>query len=183
MAFCKVCPCGYTITFEIRSSFPDQCPNCNRRTRDYITFPEGDPQIKVLLDQISAANNMQSDEPIDNSDVLTDTEKSKSKIKAYVLTAISGGYEIVIPPEGGIIGRDGIGAKQLAENEAVSRKHLRVTPRKNTGVIIQDISLFGTKLDGMPILPETPKLAEVNSRITLYNEEFILQEKEVECID
>ena len=183
MAFCKICPCGNTITFETRNSFPEQCPNCNRRIRDFITYQEGDPQIKILLAQFSASEKTPFDDSVTGAGVAADTDKQNSGTSVYVLVAVSGGYEIIVPPEGGIIGRSEIGAKQLADNEAVSRKHLRITPRKNAGVIIQDISTYGTKLNGKPIIPNTPMYAEVNSRITLYNEDFILQEKEVECVD
>jgi len=185
MAFCKICACGNIIKFETRNSFPEQCPNCNRRIRDFITYKEEDPQISALQAQLPDAEDTPPNEPdLEASDTGDDDIiKSASAVKAYVLVAVSAGYEIVIPPEGGIVGRSGIGAQQLASNEAVSREHLRVTPRKNMGVIIQDISTYGTKLNGKPIVRNTPMRAELNSRITLYNEEFILQEKEVECID
>ena len=183
MAFCKICPCGNVIAFETRNSFPEQCPECNRRIRDFLTYKEDDPQIKILVDQYTAAESVASDMPKEEIDVTIVSEKSSGGVRAYVLVSVSKGYEIVIPPEGGVIGRSGIGAQQLVGNEAISRDHLRITPRKNAGVIIQDISTYGTKLNGKPIVPNTPMRAEVNSRITLYNEEFFLQEKEVECID
>jgi len=183
MAFCKVCPCGEIITFETRHSFPEQCPNCNRRVRDFLTYQEDDPKIKILLAQFITDNNTMVDAPVKETAVEATKEKLGITAKAYVLTSVIGGCEIVIPPEGGIIGRGGIGAKQLANNEAVSREHLRVTPRKNAGVIIQDISKYGTKLNGKLIISHTPVRAEVGARITLYDEEFVLQEKEVEFID
>ena len=183
MAFCKVCPCGNLISFETRNSFPEQCPECSRRIRDFLTYPEDDPQVKVLLAQFSAEESKPTDEETNGSGLPADEEKTSGSVMAYVLVATNGSCEIIIPPEGGVVGRSGIGAKQLAGNEAISREHLRITPRKNAGVIIQDISTYGTRLNGKPVIPNTPMRAEVNSRITLFNEEFILQEKEVECID
>ena len=148
-----------------------------------MTYQEGDPQIPVLLAQFANADGNPKNDSVEDEEALKGTENTNIYVRAYVLVSLIGGYEIVIPPEGGIVGRSGIGATHLMDNEAVSREHLRITPRKNAGVIIQDISTYGTKLNGKPIVPNTPMRAEVNSIITLYNEEFVLQEKEVECID
>lgn len=180
MAFCKVCPCSSIIVFETRNAFPEQCPKCGRRIRDFITYLQDDPQVEAFLEQYS------SGVPV-LSGVASVAEESQPQevnhIKAYVLAAADGSYEIVIPPEGGIIGRGGIGAEQLAKNDAISREHLRITPRRNSGVIIQDVSTYGTKLNGLPVIPDSPIKAELNSIITLYDEELLLLEKEVECID
>ncbi|MCL2672273.1 MAG: FHA domain-containing protein [Clostridiales bacterium] len=180
MAFCKVCPCGNTITFETRNSFPEQCPHCGRRIRGFTTYTEGDPQLQIVLAQFTAAESVPMDAP---TDISTAAKKSSCCMRAFVLAAADGAYEIVIPPEGGIIGRSGIGAKQLAANAAISREHLRITPIKNGVVMIRDISMYGTRLNGIPLLHDRPTSVEVGARITLYSEEFILQEKEVECVD
>ena len=49
MAFCKVCACGEKIVFERRLGFPDNCPSCQRKLVDFLTYNEDDPRVAELL--------------------------------------------------------------------------------------------------------------------------------------
>lgn len=108
----------------------------------------------------------------------TDRQPNTSnKIGQYVLVAIDNSYEIPIPPEGGIVGRIELGAEQLAHNSAVSKQHLKVIIKKRLGVFVEDISTFGTFVNGEEIIKGDQVRVSVGSRITLYNEELILQQR------
>lgn len=179
MAFCKVCVCGEKIVFEKRLSFPDNCPTCGRRTVSYLTYQEDDPNVEELINQVKGQVVDTNDDETNDSDNnfqigISDSQPPKKK---YVLKAADG-YEIPIPDEGGIIGRSELGADYLAEYPSVSRKHIRVMPRRNLGVIVEDLSSYGTIIDGQRLEKNTPTRAVANSRITLYTVEFILAEKE-----
>lgn len=99
------------------------------------------------------------------------------KRTGYVLVSEDGSYRIRIPEQGGVIGRTGIGAHELAHNGRVSRQHLKVTPsRRAKGLLIEDISSNGTCLDGRQILPGQVEFAVIGSEIRLSREVLILRE-------
>ena len=95
----------------------------------------------------------------------------------YALQFTSGA-EIIIPDEGGIIGRTELGAELLADYPSISRKHIRVIPRRNLGVIIEDISSYGTLVDGKRIDKNVPTRVTEKSTITLCDLELNLIAKE-----
>lgn len=170
MAFCKVCICGKKIVFERRSSFPDNCPSCGRRIIDFLIYAEDDPCVEQLM------KNFVKTESTEN------TTKDVSIIslphkKKYVLR-LSTGKEIEIPDEGCIIGRTETGAEELADFPSVSRQHLRVTPRRNIGILIEDISTYGTLVDGQRIVKYSPVRVAEGSKITLCDIEAVLTVKE-----
>lgn len=170
MAFCKVCACGEKIVFERRLSFPDNCPSCGRRLVDFLTYNEDDPRVKELM----KGNATDTSE---NEGKAVSTESGSHK-KRFILR-LNNGREIEIPSEGGIVGRTEIGAEELAEFPSVSRQHLRVTPRRNVGVLVEDISTYGTLVDGQRIVKNSPVRVASGSKITLCNVEAILTVKEV----
>ncbi len=158
MSFCKICSCGEKIVFEKRLSFPDNCPSCGRRLVDFQTYNENDPKVQELLDNARKPHDEEADINAGDSFVAGSAK--------YALRFLSG-TEIPIPDEGGIVGRTGIGAEFLCDYPSVSRQHIKVIPRRNRGVIVQDISTYGTLVDGERIEKNTPKLVAEGSTITL----------------
>ncbi len=172
MAFCKVCACGEKIVFERRLGFPDNCHSCQRKLVDFLTYNEDDPRVAELLKEHEKSNG--SDETNDNEVSLV--SESNSDAKRYTLR-LDNGDEIIIPEEGCIIGRTEVGAEILAEYGSVSRQHLRVTPRRNIGVIVEDISKYGTLVDGQRIIKNSPVRVANGTKITLCNVEMVLTQK------
>lgn len=170
MSFCKVCSCGEKIVFEKRLSYPDNCPSCGRKLVDFLTYNEDDPKVQELLNSAAKPQDPDSqDTPFSNNLVPQGTK--------YVLQFMSGA-EIHIPDEGGIIGRTAIGAELLADYPSVSRQHIRITPRRNLGVIVEDISSYGTLVDGKRIEKNVPIRVTKNSTITLSDLELNLISKD-----
>lgn len=60
----------------------------------------------------------------------------------------------------------------------MSRRHLRITPKRNVGVLIEDISTYGTLVDGNRIEKNSPVKVTAGSKVTLCNLETILAVKE-----
>lgn len=171
MAFCKVCTCGEKIVFERRLSFPDNCPSCGRKLVDFLTYNEDDPRVEELM-----KGNVTADTS-ENEGETVSTE-SGSRKKHYILR-LNNGKEIEIPEEGGIVGRTEIGAEELAEFPSVSRQHLRVMPRRNVGVLVEDISTYGTLVDGQRIVKNSPVRVADGSKVTLCDVDAVLTVKEV----
>lgn len=172
MAFCKVCTCGEKIVFERRLSFPDNCPACGRKLVDFLTFSEDDPRVEELMKNTAGAEETENEER-------TTSLGSETHRKKYVLR-LSSGNEIEIPEEGCVIGRTEVGAEALVEFPSVSRQHLRVTPRRNIGVLVEDISSYGTLVDGQRIVKNSPVRVVEGSKITLCDLEAVLAVKEVD---
>ena len=170
MAFCKVCTCGEKIVFDRPLSYPEKCPSCGRRLVDFMTYVEDDPRVEELLKNTSGT----TEEEKDKKPVFGETSSVK---KQYYLKLINGSM-IPIPDEGCIIGRTETGAEELAEFPSVSRQHLRVTPRRNIGVLVEDISTYGTLVDGQRIVKNTPVRVVDGSKITLCDLETVLMAKE-----
>lgn len=171
MAFCKVCACGEKIIFERRLSFPDNCPACGRKLVDFLTYNEDDPSVEKLIKDSAVS------EKFENEETHTTVESNSNK-KRYILK-LDNGKEIRIPDEGGIIGRTGIGAEELAEYQSVSRQHLRVTPRRNIGILVEDISTYGTLVDGQRIVKNSPVRVAEGAKVTLTNVNVVLKVEEV----
>ena len=171
MAFCKVCTCGEKIVFERRLSFPDNCPSCGRKLVDFLTYNEDDPRVEELMKGSVAVDTSENE----GKSVSTESDSHKTH---YVLR-LDNGKEIEIPDEGGIVGRTEIGAEELAEFPSVSRQHLRVTPRRNVGVLVEDISTYGTLVDGQRIVKNSPVRVADGSKVTLCDVDAVLSVKEV----
>ena len=108
---------------------------------------------------------------------LTSKQPAKElKEKIYVFVSIRKGYELRIPNDGCIIGRTELGANELADNPAVSKKHIVVTVNKKFGLFIEDISSFGTSVNGKQVLKNDKVHISNGDEITLYNEKFIVKE-------
>lgn len=172
MAFCKVCSCGEKIVFARRMGYPDTCPKCGRRIADFPTLLENDPQVEELVKRA----NIESD--VASQQIETEVEENATPNVAFYSLLLSNGKEIHIPPEGGIIGRTELGGEELAEYPSVSRKHLRITPRRDIGLLIEDISSYGTLVNGTRIEKNLPTLIKGETTITLCNVETHLITKE-----
>lgn len=171
MAFCKVCTCGEKIVFERRLSFPDNCPSCGRKLVDFLTYNEDDPRVeKLIKDNVAPETSEDEEKHV--------SIESNSYKKQYRLR-LNNGKEIEIPNEGGIVGRTGIGAEELAEFQSISRQHLRVTPRRNIGVLVEDLSTYGTLVNGQRIKKNTPVRVVDGAKVTLSNIDAVLIVKEV----
>lgn len=170
MTFCKVCACGEKIVFERRLGFPDYCPSCGRKLVDFLTYNEDDPRVEELL---RGNNDLNS-----HNESITDSSVDNEIVSNGFYLKLSNGMEIPIPNEGCIIGRTELGAEELAEYPSVSRQHIRVIVRRNIGVLIEDISKYGTLVDGQRIVKNEPVRVAVGSTITLCNvdTELVLKE-------
>lgn len=166
MSFCKICSCGEKVVFERRLSFPDNCPSCGRRLVDFLTYNVDDPKVQELLNCSPDKEDAEDQGPTAN-------ESYSPKATKYALKFASGA-EIIIPDEGGIIGRTELGAELLADYPSVSRKHIRVIPRRILGVIIEDMSSYGTLVDGKRIDKNIPTRVTEKSTITLCDLELSL---------
>lgn len=171
MAFCKVCTCGEKIVFERRLSFPDNCPSCGRKLVDFLTYNEDDPRVEELMKGNATADTSE------NEGKAISTESGS--IKKHYIFRLNNGKEIEIPEEGGIVGRTKIGAEELAEFPSVSRHHLKITPRRNVGVLVEDISTYGTLVDGQRIEKNSPVRVADGSKVTLGDVDVVLTVKEV----
>lgn len=152
-------------------SFPDNCPACGRKLVDFLTYNEDDPRVEKLIKDSAVS------EKFENEETHTTVESNSNK-KRYILK-LDNGKEIRIPDEGGIIGRTGIGAEELAEYQSVSRQHLRVTPRRNIGILVEDISTYGTLVDGQRIVKNSPVRVAEGAKVTLTNVNVVLKVEEV----
>ena len=204
MAFCKVCDCGYKIVFPGRSSFPPNCPSCGRSTLLYEIFDENDPAVEERLRQVGAvggsgaasgdvsgpgADFFGSGQPSGHPGAQPSSqpsgypngqpEQSFSEINTarnsskYALR-LPNGIEIPIPQGGCIIGRTEDGGEELADYPSVSRQHARFTPRGHSGVLIEDLSTYGTWVDGTKLEKNMPFRARPGATIVLCNLETTL---------
>lgn len=162
MAFCKICTCGKKVVFERRFSFPDQCPDCGRRLMDFQTYSEEDAPLETVVDKTSGVVKQQEEKELGSP------MEKENEIINYVLR-LEDGSEIVIPDEGGIVGRTEIGAEVLAPYNSVSRKHIKVIIRRNIGAMIEDLSSYGTLINGQRIERNSPTRVEKGAIITLCN--------------
>lgn len=168
MAFYKICSCGKTFSFDTPLSFPSFCDNCGRELARVQTFTESEMQSKSISDE----NKEVSQEPDENLPV---EEIATAEGRYYLL--LQNGKKIIIPPEGGIIGRTEIGAEELAECPSVSRKHLKVAIHRSLGVSVIDISTYGTYINGKKLNKDEPYKVEAGSKITLCNIDTVFIDK------
>lgn len=193
MIKCVVCECASVLSYEVPGQRPPlTCPNCGRDTRRYISMRQDDPRVKRMVETYRKqfrqnppdATEDPAREPagvraVEQTDeqIGTTAVEAAPKRTGYVLVSEDGSYRIRIPEQGGVIGRTGIGAHELAHNGRVSRQHLKVTPsRRAKGLLIEDISSNGTCLDGRQILPGQVEFAVIGSEIRLSREVLILRE-------
>lgn len=167
MAFCKICACGKKIVFQRRTSPPDECQYCGRRLMNFTTFDENDPQVSLLLNN----DNDKTIETKQEHEVNDENEATR-----FILLS-NENEEIEIPEEGGIIGRTELGAEVLAKYPSVSKKHIRILPSFGNRIVIEDISRFGTYINGIKMEKNVPQRVAIDAKIRLCNVDFTLYEK------
>lgn len=119
----------------------------------------------------------ESDLP-DSGRGLEDRNSSSMSISShlYMLRSVSGKYDIIIPADGGVIGRTALGGEELAHNGRISREHIKIVPAKRAqGVMIEDISANGTFVDGRRVSKNEREFVVIGSEITMGGEAFILE--------
>ena len=168
MAFYKICGiCGQKITFESRMKYPEYCPNDGSRMADYPTYEEGVDSVEQPVEE-------------DKSDMERTTEaggQAKTTGRGRFSLMLENGKEISIPEDGGIIGRKEIGAEELSEFPSVSRQHIKVYFRRNIGMLIEDISTYGTSVNGRILEKNIPEKVSPGSTITLCNVDAVVIER------
>jgi len=189
MAFCKVCVCGEKLTSERRMGFKDNCPVCGRRLVEAQIYNEDDPQIEFIIKRIteSIADNQTENYGIcdenkeKESQLFEDITHQVRKKNSELLYALKlgDGREIPISKEGCIIGRTETGAVELAEYLSVSRQHLRVIVKRHIGVIVEDLSTYGTYINGKKLEKHLPKRVDIGAKILLCDVEATLVAKEI----
>ena len=196
MNYYKICECQNVLKFDKPYMCPDPCPYCGRMTQNYITY-RGEPPMpqstQVIADETQRSPEIPTGpmtQPVfsqmpynQNSGAANNSNGSISQpaanvvrgmAKSYYFVSADGRYQIPIPEEGGVVGRTGLGAEQLAYNNAVSKQHLNVMINKRLGVFVEDISSFGTKVNGEELIKGSKVLIKPGDHVTLYNEELIL---------
>lgn len=135
-------------------------------------YQEDDPRVAELLDWGRRSQDRTSSESGDWTEKSTLATGTAARRGRYTLLAEDGG-RIDIPEEGGVVGRTGLGAEYLASFFSVSRQHLQVMPCSG-GVLLKDISSYGTFVDGRALNKGEPVRAVSGARITLCNVDFTL---------
>jgi hypothetical protein len=88
------------------------------------------------------------------------------------------GFSLHIPPEGGIIGREGtISPEYFQENLYVSGEHAHILLRQEGYVIIDYRSTNGTKINGIKLEKEKEYLLRPGDQITFANMSFVIKEE------
>lgn len=165
---CKVCECGEILYFEKVYLCQDPCQKCGRITQSYSTYSADDPLVKMLSEKYKSIIRDENKMHYEKREMYESTVN-------YYLVSVRKGYEIIIPQDGGVIGRTEIGAENLADNPAISKKHIIVVINKRLGMFIEDISRFGTSINGRRILKGNKVHVNVDDEIMLYNEKFIVK--------
>ena len=166
MSFCKICTCGEKVVFERRLSFPDNCPSCGRKLVEFITYNEEDPRVEELLRETKSSNEQIPSNGLEMAD-------SKKSVKSYALV-FADGAKICIPEGECIVGRTEVGAEELANYPSVSRQHLRIINKRNIGILVEDLSSYGTLINEKRIQKNTPVMIDEDSIITLCDVETTL---------
>lgn len=165
MAFYKLCDCGTKNMFEHRGLAPRKCEKCGRS-----------------LLEVSAVD----EDSVEEQEEISDDNHSEDTLVEglyYSLNTPDGKEQIVIPSAGGIVGRNALGAVMLREHSAVSREHIKVTYRGRIGLLIEDISKYGTFINGEQLVKGTAKFAHDGDVVKLYDYELVVRrhEEELQC--
>lgn len=86
------------------------------------------------------------------------------------------GYELVIPFNGGVIGRSGtIQPEHFQSNHFVSNIHAKISLGDNGYVLIDENSTNGTKINGDKLVPGVEHRLNAGDRVIFANMEFIVE--------
>ena len=170
MAFCKVCPCGNKVVFQKVYMAPDECPFCGRRLISLPAFDEDSEEVKRNLQKYNPSMD-ENENTISEEDECDDIQNSDSEL----CLVSENGERIDIPAEGGIIGRTEIGAEILAKYPSVSKQHIRVYYTFKKTLLIEDISSYGTFIDGRKMEKNISEHVNPGAIIRLCNVDFTLE--------
>ncbi len=172
MAFYKICDCGKKIVFEESLKYPEICTSCGRNTTGYITYSENEV-INLNNSSTHYENKTNTNNKVNN----IYNSNNNSAYKLVLKSKNEHEVEIEIPSEGAVLGRSSLGSNYLLNFPSVSREHCRIIPKEGIGAIVEDLSSYGTFINGNKLTKYTPVCAKVNSEIMLYNVRFTLLEK------
>ncbi len=158
MSFYKLCDCGTKNLFEHRGLAPRKCEKCGRSLLEFSVVDEDLVEDDVIEENPS-------------EDIALD-------LFYYSLNTPDGTGQIVIPSSGGIVGRNALGAELLEKHHAVSREHIKVSYRGRIGLLIEDISKYGTFINSEQLVKGTTKFAHEGDVIKLYDFELIVRRHE-----
>ncbi len=171
---CVICDrCSNVFYFQPPNLPPVKCPyDGNPFLRFNTPMNEDDPRVLKIV-----KNNRGTEESVEDKKNDDHGEKKNSlNEKKYCLKNLGLGIVLHIPLEGGIVGRTAIGGEEFANNEMISREHLRITPAKRgMGVNIEDISSNGTLINGREMIKNKEEFIPIGAEVTLYNETFVLE--------
>lgn len=162
MAFYKLCDCGTKNMFEHRGLAPRKCEKCGRSLLE----------VSVVDEDL-----------VEEQEEITD-EKTSGDISLdrfyYSLNTPDGKEQIVIPSSGGIVGRNALGAELLGKHNAVSREHIKVSYRGRIGLLIEDMSKYGTFINNEQLVKGSARFARDGDVIKLYDYELVVHRHEEE---
>ena len=170
MAFCKVCPCGNKVVFQKVYMAPDECPFCGRRLITLPAFNENSEEVKRNLQKYSQSTDENESKSYDE-----DEYDNIQNQDADLYLVSENGERIYIPAEGGIIGRTEIGAEILAKYPSVSKHHIKVYYTFKKALLVEDISSYGTFIDGRKMEKNISEHVNPGVVIRLCNVDFTLQ--------
>lgn len=178
MSFCKICDCGQIVTAEKKSAFPPDCPSCGRMLWMYPVYRDDDPIVLQKKSEQPAAPDLELSGNSLDSLFSGGWEETQDYAEKDYCLILGDGSVLRIPPEGGIIGRMGIGAEILENYPSVSREHLQVTPVSGRGLLVEDLSTYGTLVNGTVLEKTESVWVSPGATITLCNVETVVQEKD-----
>ncbi len=163
MAFYKLCDCGTKNHFEHRGLAPRKCENCGRSLLEF----------SVVDEDLIEENEVEDEGTTPSEDIALEQ-------LYYSLDTPDGTAQIIIPSSGGIVGRNALGADILESDHAISREHIKVSYRGRIGLLIEDISKYGTFINGEQLVKGANKFAREGDIIKLYDFELIVRRHEEE---
>lgn len=160
MSFYKLCDCGLKNIFEHRGMAPRKCKDCGRSLLECSVMDEDAVKEQEEEQEVLSVEELDIDRFYYSLDV--PNEKG----------------QIIIPPSGGIVGRNALGSELLANCKAVSREHIKVTYRGRIGLLVEDLSKFGTFINDEQLIKGTSKFARAGDVIKLFNFELVVHRHE-----
>ncbi|MDQ0215292.1 hypothetical protein J2S13_001692 [Oikeobacillus pervagus] len=119
--------------------------------------------------------NPEVSELLQGEDEPSTTQKTARLIEAKLINVLSG-YTVILPPEGGVLGRSGtIDPRHFQKNRFVSNQHARFS-LSGDEFIVQDLnSTNGTKLNGVRLSPDREYPLQEGDKLTFANMEFLFE--------
>lgn len=167
MSFYKVCDCGKKFSYEKRGQAPRKCDVCTRSLIEVSAIEED------VIDEVNT---------VDDEEVIKGTSSDDISIDGfyYSLETPDGIHKIVLPSSRCVVGRNALGADVFASNLAVSKEHINVSYHGRMGLIIEDISKYGTFINDKQMVKGVTRLVRDGDIIKLYNFDLVVKFNEEE---